>query len=128
MESFSHSALTVAVQYCFIVVHLFVLSKCFLRRYESCIMPADNKPLEMSVLKRVKELLAEVDARTAAKHITLVDCTVRQRTHGCIVREPPFTRLRSKHMHNIEDLSSGFFLSLLGRLQEYWVSTQRCKG
>nr|XP_057913892.1 SH2 domain-containing protein 3C isoform X2 [Doryrhamphus excisus] len=45
-------------------------------RYESCIMPADNKPLEMSVLKRVKELLAEVDARTAAKHITLVDCTV----------------------------------------------------
>ncbi|XP_061657906.1 SH2 domain-containing protein 3C isoform X1 [Syngnathoides biaculeatus] len=45
-------------------------------RYESCIMPADNKPLEMSVLKRVKELLAEVDARTTAKHITLVDCTI----------------------------------------------------
>lgn len=39
-------------------------------------MPAENKPLEMSVLKRVKELLAEVDARTAAKHITMVDCTV----------------------------------------------------
>uniref|UniRef100_A0A3Q2XP53 SH2 domain containing 3C n=1 Tax=Hippocampus comes TaxID=109280 RepID=A0A3Q2XP53_HIPCM len=64
--------------YWLIVVHLFVLSKCFPRRYESCIMPADNKPLEMAVLKRVKELLAEVDARTAAKHITLVDCTVRQ--------------------------------------------------
>ncbi|KAM7393028.1 hypothetical protein PAMA_007918 [Pampus argenteus] len=45
-------------------------------RYESCLMPAENKPLEMSVLKRVKELLAEVDARTAAKHITIVDCTV----------------------------------------------------
>lgn len=45
-------------------------------RYESCLMPAENKPLEMSVLKRVKELLAEVDARTAAKHITMVDCTV----------------------------------------------------
>lgn len=29
------------------------------------------------MLKRVKELLAEVDARTAAKHITMVDCTVR---------------------------------------------------
>lgn len=40
-------------------------------------MPAENKPLEMSVLKRVKELLAEVDARTAAKHITMADCTVR---------------------------------------------------
>uniref|UniRef100_A0A672IYU7 SH2 domain-containing protein 3C-like n=1 Tax=Salarias fasciatus TaxID=181472 RepID=A0A672IYU7_SALFA len=45
-------------------------------RYESCLMPAENKPLEMSVLKRVKELLAEVDARTAAKHITMADCTV----------------------------------------------------
>lgn len=31
----------------------------------------------MSVLKRVKELLAEVDAKTAAKHITIVDCAVR---------------------------------------------------
>uniref|UniRef100_A0A3Q1BUJ2 SH2 domain containing 3Ca n=1 Tax=Amphiprion ocellaris TaxID=80972 RepID=A0A3Q1BUJ2_AMPOC len=47
------------------------LSKLF-----SCLMPAENKPLEMSVLKRVKELLAEVDARTAAKHITMVDCMV----------------------------------------------------
>ncbi|CAJ1070896.1 SH2 domain-containing protein 3C isoform X5 [Xyrichtys novacula] len=45
-------------------------------RYESCLMPAENKPLEMSVLKKVKELLAEVDARTAAKHITMVDCRV----------------------------------------------------
>ncbi|XP_037608997.1 SH2 domain-containing protein 3C isoform X2 [Sebastes umbrosus] len=45
-------------------------------KYESCLMPAENKPLEMSVLKRVKELLAEVDARTAAKHITMADCTV----------------------------------------------------
>ncbi|XP_044030268.1 SH2 domain-containing protein 3C isoform X2 [Siniperca chuatsi] len=43
-------------------------------RYESCLMPAENKPLEMFVLKRVKELLAEVDARTAAKHITMADC------------------------------------------------------
>nr|XP_043868071.1 SH2 domain-containing protein 3C isoform X3 [Solea senegalensis] len=45
-------------------------------RYESRLMPPENKPLEMSVLKRVKELLAEVDARTAAKHITMADCTV----------------------------------------------------
>ncbi|TWW66477.1 SH2 domain-containing protein 3C [Takifugu flavidus] len=45
-------------------------------RFESPLLPAENKPLEMSVLKRVKELLAEVDARTAAKHITMVDCTV----------------------------------------------------
>lgn len=45
-------------------------------RFESSLLPAENKPLEMSVLKRVKELLAEADARAAARHITLVDCTV----------------------------------------------------
>ncbi|KAJ7986900.1 hypothetical protein DPEC_G00333190 [Dallia pectoralis] len=45
-------------------------------KYLSSLMPQENKPLEMSVLKRVKELLAEVDARTAAKHITMADCTV----------------------------------------------------
>lgn len=45
-------------------------------RFESSLLPAENKPLEMSVLKRVKELLAEADARVAARHITLVDCTV----------------------------------------------------
>ncbi|MBN3299553.1 SH2D3 protein, partial [Amia calva] len=44
--------------------------------YQSLLVPAENKPLEMSVLKRVKELLAEVDAKTAAKHITRADCTV----------------------------------------------------
>ncbi|XP_031658794.1 SH2 domain-containing protein 3C isoform X1 [Oncorhynchus kisutch] len=45
-------------------------------KYLSPLIPQENKPLEMSVLKRVKELLAEVDARTAAKHITMADCTV----------------------------------------------------
>ncbi|KAJ8286592.1 hypothetical protein GJAV_G00040920 [Gymnothorax javanicus] len=44
--------------------------------YQSALMPSENKPLEMSILKRVKELLAEVDAKTAAKHITKADCTV----------------------------------------------------
>lgn len=45
-------------------------------KYQSTLLPAENKPLEMSVLKKVKELLAEVDPKTAAKHITLADCTV----------------------------------------------------
>ncbi|KAM9306965.1 SH2 domain-containing protein 3C isoform 2-T3 [Pholidichthys leucotaenia] len=45
-------------------------------RFECTLLPSDNKPLEMSALKKVKELLAEVDAKTAAKHITMVDCTV----------------------------------------------------
>lgn len=46
-------------------------------RYQCALLPAENKPLEMGVLKRVKELLAEVDPKTAAKHITKADCTVR---------------------------------------------------
>ncbi|XP_036451071.1 SH2 domain-containing protein 3C isoform X2 [Colossoma macropomum] len=45
-------------------------------KYQSALLPSENKPLEMGVLKRVKELLAEVDPKTAAKHITKVDCTV----------------------------------------------------
>ncbi|XP_073685817.1 SH2 domain-containing protein 3C isoform X3 [Garra rufa] len=45
-------------------------------KYQSTLLPAENKPLEMSVLKRVKELLAEVDPKTAAKHITKADCSV----------------------------------------------------
>lgn len=47
-------------------------------QYQSALLPAENKPLEMGVLKRVKELLAEVDPKTAAKHITKADCTVRK--------------------------------------------------
>ena len=45
-------------------------------RYQSPLMPSENKPLEVCILRRVKELLAEVDPRTAAKHITKGDCTV----------------------------------------------------
>ncbi|XP_046717187.1 SH2 domain-containing protein 3C isoform X1 [Silurus meridionalis] len=52
-------------------------SSCFRPgRYQSELLPTENKPLEMGVLKRVKELLAEVDPKTAAKHITKADCTV----------------------------------------------------
>lgn len=50
-------------------------------KYLSPLIPQENKPLEMSVLKRVKELLAEVDARTAAKHITMADCKVWGHVH-----------------------------------------------
>ncbi|XP_068770443.1 SH2 domain-containing protein 3C isoform X2 [Struthio camelus] len=44
--------------------------------FHSLLIPLENKPLEMAVLKKVKELLAEVDAKTLAKHITKVDCQV----------------------------------------------------
>lgn len=45
-------------------------------RYKSLLMPKENKPLEVGILRRVKELLAEVNPRTAAKHITKADCMV----------------------------------------------------
>lgn len=45
--------------------------------YQSPLMPKENKPLEVGILRRVKELLAEVDPRTAAQHITKADCSVR---------------------------------------------------
>ncbi|CAB1321713.1 unnamed protein product, partial [Coregonus sp. 'balchen'] len=45
-------------------------------RYQSPLMPKENRPLEVGVLRRVKELLAQVDAKTAAKHITKADCMV----------------------------------------------------
>ncbi|XP_038601510.1 SH2 domain-containing protein 3C isoform X1 [Tachyglossus aculeatus] len=44
--------------------------------FQSLLIPHDNKPLEMSILRRVKELLAEVDTKTLARHITKVDCLV----------------------------------------------------
>ncbi|XP_038131421.1 SH2 domain-containing protein 3C-like [Cyprinodon tularosa] len=46
------------------------------RMYNSPLMPKENKPLEVSILRKVKELLAEVDPRIAAKHITKTDCMV----------------------------------------------------
>lgn len=44
--------------------------------YLSPLMAKENKPLEVGILRRAKELLAEVDPCTAAKHITKADCTV----------------------------------------------------
>ncbi|XP_075691360.1 SH2 domain-containing protein 3C isoform X2 [Rhinoderma darwinii] len=44
--------------------------------FKSMLIPVDNKPLEMCILKKVKELFSEVDAKTIAKHITKTDCEV----------------------------------------------------
>lgn len=44
--------------------------------FQSLLIPKDNRPLEVGLLRRVKELLAEVDARTLARHVTKVDCLV----------------------------------------------------
>lgn len=44
--------------------------------FQSLLIPKENRPLEVGLLRKVKELLAEVDARTLARHVTKVDCLV----------------------------------------------------
>lgn len=57
--------------------------------YRSPLMPKENKPLEVGILRRAKELLAEVDPCTAAKHITKADCTVAVYAHTLFFQPPP---------------------------------------
>lgn len=60
------------------VTPLVETASCFSpARYQSALMPLENKPLEVGILRRVKELLAELEPRTAAQHITKADCVVR---------------------------------------------------
>lgn len=40
------------------------------------LLPMENKPLEMTVLKKAKELLVSQDPKTIAKHILQADCQV----------------------------------------------------
>ncbi|XP_026125150.1 breast cancer anti-estrogen resistance protein 3 isoform X1 [Carassius auratus] len=40
------------------------------------LLPVENKPLEMTVLKKAKELLVSQDPKTIAKHILQADCEV----------------------------------------------------
>ncbi|XP_047674194.1 SH2 domain containing 3Cb isoform X2 [Tachysurus fulvidraco] len=44
--------------------------------YQSLLLPAENKPLEAIVLRRVKEVLVEADTKMMAMHITKIDCMV----------------------------------------------------
>lgn len=45
-------------------------------RYRSRLMPGENRPLEVGLLRKVKEVLVDVEPRTAAQHITRADCKV----------------------------------------------------
>ncbi|XP_069545763.1 SH2 domain-containing protein 3A [Brachyistius frenatus] len=53
------------------------LGSCFqLDRFESLLLPDNNRPLEPSVLLSLKELFNRSDANTTALHILSVDCQV----------------------------------------------------
>lgn len=75
----------------------------------------------MSVLKKVKELLAEVDARTAAKHITMVDCMVQTHTH---------THLHNDFVHiNCPHITDSFYiLGQVARIFGVTSELQRMMG
>ncbi|CAL8333959.1 unnamed protein product [Arctogadus glacialis] len=45
-------------------------------RYRSRWLPGENQPLDVGLLRRVKEVLEGVEPRTAAQHITRADCMV----------------------------------------------------
>uniref|UniRef100_A0A8C4Z8X2 Breast cancer anti-estrogen resistance protein 3 n=1 Tax=Gadus morhua TaxID=8049 RepID=A0A8C4Z8X2_GADMO len=50
---------------------------CFqLDRFESTLLPENNRPLEPSVLLALKELFVRADARTTSLHMLSVDCQV----------------------------------------------------
>uniref|UniRef100_A0A2K5XKV7 SH2 domain containing 3C n=1 Tax=Mandrillus leucophaeus TaxID=9568 RepID=A0A2K5XKV7_MANLE len=58
--------------------------------FQSLLIPRDNRPLEVGLLRKVKELLAEVDARTLARHVTKVDCLISR-------LEQTWVALRQRH-------------------------------
>ncbi|KAM8934673.1 SH2 domain-containing protein 3C [Pelodytes ibericus] len=61
---------------CFTIPNMEAKSSFNPSTFRSTLIPLDNKPLEMCILKKVKELFSEVDAKTLAKHITKTDCEV----------------------------------------------------
>ncbi|XP_013870083.1 SH2 domain containing 3Cb isoform X2 [Austrofundulus limnaeus] len=97
-------------------------------RYLSALMPKENKPLEVNILRRVKELLVEVDPRTAALHITKTDCTVArvlevtpemQRMMGVssgteLLTLPQGQQLRLDLLERFQTMATVFAVNLLG--------------
>ncbi|XP_018088249.1 SH2 domain-containing protein 3C isoform X2 [Xenopus laevis] len=61
---------------CFLIPTMEAKSSFHPSAFKSTLIPSDNKPLEMCILKKVKELFSKVDAKTIAKHITKTDCEV----------------------------------------------------
>ncbi|XP_055497418.1 breast cancer anti-estrogen resistance protein 3 isoform X1 [Leucoraja erinacea] len=56
---------------------VFENTSCFRpNEFQSKLLPPDNKPLDTSVIRRVKELFTKTDSTTIAKHILKVDSQV----------------------------------------------------
>ncbi|XP_015204551.2 breast cancer anti-estrogen resistance protein 3 homolog [Lepisosteus oculatus] len=56
-------------------------TSCFrLDRFQSLLLPENNRPLDPGVIKRLKELFTKNDAKTTAMHILHVDCKVARIT------------------------------------------------
>lgn len=64
--------------------------------FESKLLPPENKPLETAMLKRVKELLMNNDAKTVALHILRMDCKVNEICTPFNMANDPPTQLQMK--------------------------------
>lgn len=53
--------------------------------FESKLLPAENKPLEMAMLKRVKELFTSKDPKAIAQHMLSTDCMVSAQPGGLVL-------------------------------------------
>lgn len=53
--------------------------------FESRLLPPENKPLEMVVLKRAKELLLSHNHESIARHLLMADCQVSTENGVCII-------------------------------------------
>lgn len=71
--------------------------------FESRLLPPENKPLEMVVLRKAKELVLSHDHQSLARHLLMADCQVQTHTTGI----PCETSLCVQTLHNILNI---FFL------------------
>lgn len=96
--------------------------------YRSALVPAENRPLEVGALRRVKELLAQLHPKMAALHITKGDCEVgritqvspqQQRIMGVssgveLLTLPHGHQLRLDLMERCETMALALAVQLLG--------------
>ncbi|KAK7934028.1 hypothetical protein WMY93_004924 [Mugilogobius chulae] len=92
--------------------------------YRSALLTsAENRPLEPSVLRRVKQILARVQPQTAALHMTQADCQVggilEQRMMGVssgveLLTLPHGRRLRLDLLERLETMAMSLAVQVLG--------------
>lgn len=63
--------------------------------FGSRLLPPENKPLEMVVLKRAKELLLSHNPQSIAQHLLMADCQVHEHTHTSAALQGAFIFIKA---------------------------------